>query len=70
MMRIIAIMVIIIEIIVVMVVLEEILEMFLEVEFKIGISPSSNLKKLTVIEDDEGKVNVVSRFGRKSRHLN
>lgn len=61
---------IIIEIIVIMMVVEEILEMFVEVEFRIEIPPSSNLKQLSVIEDDEVKVNVTRRSGRKSCHFN
>lgn len=43
---------------------EEVLEIFVEVKFKIRVSPSYNLRHLCVIEYDEGKVNVARRSAK------
>lgn len=67
---IIEILVIIIEILMVMIIVEVFLEMFIEVEFEIWIVPSSNLKQLSLIENDESKANASRQSPRKSLHLN
>lgn len=51
-------------------VVEEDLKFFVEVKFKIRVSPSYNLRHLCVIEYDKGKVNVARRSARKYDHLN